>query len=150
MISLISPAKTMKFAESKRTVGDQPFFLDRSVIIMEKLKSLSANRLEKLMGINKELAQLNLERNRKWNPNNKGNESEAALFAFDGEVYRGLDAESLNGDDLEFANHHLMILSGLYGLLKPFDVVQPYRLEMGSALKIGRKGTQGAFILQEE
>jgi len=137
---LISPAKSMDF-ESKIDVEKATIslFLDQAKKINEVLKKKSPKKLMEFMGISDKLAELNWTRNQAWTTlNTKGN-SKQAIFAFTGDVYVGLDVNSLNQNQLEILQDKLRILSGLYGILKPLDLIQPYRLEMGSALKIGTK-----------
>ena len=87
------------------------------------------------MSISPELAALNVDRYQKWTPEPKREYTKQALLAFNGEVFRGLNAKEMNEKDLQFAQDHLRILSGLYGLLRPMDLIQPYRLEMGTRIK---------------
>lgn len=137
MIALISPAKNLNFQkEAQAKNSELPVFLDEAELIMNKLKKKSARQLGKLMSINKDLSELNQDRNQKWDRNHSNSVIREAIYAFNGDVYRTLDAPSLNARDLEFASEHLLILSGLYGILRPLDVIHPYRLEMGTALKI--------------
>lgn len=139
MLALLSPAKDLNMEPVPAVNGTtQPVFLERSTLLMEKLRKLSPKQLERLMGISPVLAKLNHERNQVWaQPFNVKNAKPAA-FAFNGEAYRGLNAGALDADDLRFAQHHVRILSGLYGLLRPLDLMQAYRLEMGTAFGVGR------------
>ena len=135
MIILLSPAKSLDF-DSPPTVAKttRPDFLDQSVILIERLRGFSPAELASLMEISDPLAALNVARYAAWrNPCPRG-QGKQALLAFNGDVYEGLDARSLSADDLLFAQTHLRILSGLYGVLRPLDLIQPYRLEMGSRL----------------
>ncbi len=142
MISLLSPAKNMDFSSNGNGMQtSMPSFLDDSDYLMGKLKKKSARQLGKMMSINAELSDLNFERNQKWNKEFQDNDQRIALQAFSGEVYRGLNASDFSGDDLDFANDHIGILSGLYGLLRAKDLIQPYRLEMGTSWKITPKVT---------
>ena len=136
MLVLISPAKNL--AEGKVNVigTTAPALLDHAIPVAQKMRSLSAKRIGKLMDLNPKLAQLNFDRYQRWDPDHS--KGIPAAFMFNGEVYRGLKAPTLSADDLRFAQHHLRILSGLYGLLRPLDRVQPYRLEMGVKLSMGR------------
>ena len=137
MIALVSPAKTLNFeTPSKTKVYTQCDFLNESSILVETAKSLETEQLKKLMNISDKLANLNSNRFKKWSiPFNTQN-SKQAIFAFQGDTYTGLEANSFDSDDLSYAQDHFRILSGLYGLLKPLDLIQPYRLEMGTKLKI--------------
>ncbi len=139
MIVLLSPAKDLDMRPVPTVKGaTQPIFLERSALLMEKLRTLSPKQLAKLMDISPALAQLNHERNQAWATPFTAKNAKPAALVFNGEAYRGLNAASLTSDDLRFAQHHLRILSGLYGLLRPLDLIQAYRLEMGSAFGAGR------------
>ena len=133
MLTVISPAKTLDFESAPTTTcHTQPSFLDQSQSLINELKQLSAPAIASLMKLSDKLAGLNLARYQTWQtPFNLDNAKQAVL-AFKGDVYTGLDAETMAEDDLEFAQQHLRILSGLYGVLKPLDLIQPYRLEMGT------------------
>jgi len=135
MIILLSPAKSLDF-DSPPTIAKatRPDFLDQSEILVERLREFSPAKLASLMEISDPLAVLNVARYAEWrNPYPRGKGKQAVL-AFDGDVYEGLDARSLSSDDLLFAQDHLRILSGLYGMLRPLDKILPYRLEMGLRL----------------
>lgn len=137
---IISPAKSLDFESKVSTeLYTQPQFLEESSKLNKKLKTLSRKKLSELMKISPDLAALNYERNQVWNPDFTPDNAKQAVFAFTGEVYRGLDVNSLEEDKLPILQEKLRILSGLYGLLKPLDLMQPYRLEMGTKLKVGRK-----------
>ena len=136
---IISPAKSLDF-ESKvpTSLYTQPRFLDKSEKLSKKLKTLSKKKLSDLMSISKDLTELNYERNQNWQtPFNQKN-AKQAIYAFTGEVFRGIDVNTLDKEKLPLLQERLRILSGLYGLLKPLDLIQPYRLEMGTKLKVGR------------
>lgn len=121
-----------------------PKFLSQSETVMEKLRSLTSKDLEKLMSISKELAEVNWERYENWKPKPSKKQSLAAALTFKGEVYRGLDAETLSEEAQNYLNQNLFILSGLYGILKPSDKLMLYRLEMGSKLDVnGSKNLYG-------
>ena len=139
IISVLSPAKSLDF-ESEAPYKDttEPRFLDQSEKIAKKLKSLSRKKIADLMSISTQLAELNYGRNQEWDFDHTTN-SKQSLFAFDGDVYSGLEAETLKKNEVEFAQNHVRILSGLYGLLRPLDLIHPYRLEMGTKLPIGKK-----------
>ena len=136
MILLISPAKTLDYDTKLPTESySTPLFLDDSSILIEGLRKKSAGAVKKLMSLSDKLAELNVERYKNWSlPFNTEN-ARQSMFAFKGDVYVGLDAYTLNKEDIDFAQNHLRILSGLYGVLKPLDLMQPYRLEMGTGLK---------------
>lgn len=136
MLIVISPAKTLDFESPSRTGKfTTPDFLDESEELVNILREMSPAELAKLMKISDKLAGLNAARFGSWSrPFNQEN-ARQALLAFKGDVYTGLDAESFKATDFNFAQKHLRILSGLYGLLRPLDLIQAYRLEMGSRLK---------------
>jgi len=136
MLIILSPAKTLDF-ESKISVeqSSTAAFLKRSAVLIEAAKKLDEAALSKLMSISPDLASLNHARFASWKPNHSGKGVRQALLAFKGDVYQGLQAETMGADDIEFAQNHLRILSGLYGVLRPLDMIRPYRLEMGSRLK---------------
>ena len=136
MLSIISPAKTLDFETP--TVTDeftQPAYLTQSRKLVRRLRELSAPQIGKLMNVSDELAELNHRRFRRWKTPFRPDNARQAMFAFKGDVYLGLDAYTMRSDDIAFAQDHLRILSGLYGLLRPLDLMQPYRLEMGTRLE---------------
>lgn len=135
MIVILSPAKTLDFS-TPPTVADhtQPDFLDQSQLLIKKLRKLSVPALGRLMSISAPLAELNVQRYQDWAPPFVPQNAKQAVLAFNGDVYEGLDAPTLNAGDLGYAQDHVRILSGLYGLLRPLDLMQPYRLEMGTRL----------------
>jgi uncharacterized protein len=136
MLLVLSPAKSLDFENPVSTrVFSQPDFLNASVELVKTLRELSPENLSKLMSISPALGELNFKRNLDWHTPFDRNNARQAIFAFTGDVYVGLDARSLNRRDLDFAQNHMRILSGLYGLLRPLDLMQAYRLEMGTALK---------------
>ncbi|HRW62167.1 MAG TPA: peroxide stress protein YaaA [Bacteroidales bacterium] len=136
MITIISPAKTLDFTtQSQIKEYSQPQFLDKAEILIRELRKLKPKDIIKLMSVNEEIANLNFERFLSWKlPFNEKN-AKQALLAFKGQVFIGLEAQSLSQDDLLFSQNHLRILSGLYGVLRPLDLIQAYRLEMGIKLK---------------
>lgn len=133
MITLLSPAKNLDFeTEPNTSVFTQPDFQIESTQLINKLRKLSKKGVAKLMHLSENLASLNHERFQTWAlPFDVTNAKQAAL-AFNGEVYTGLATNSFTEQDFEFAQSHLRILSGLYGVLRPLDLIQPYRLEMGT------------------
>lgn len=139
MLILLSPAKNLDESPIPKMKGTTlPAFPEESAQLAAKLKTFSARRLAALMGINPKLAELNRARFQEWAMPFTQENAKPAIRLFDGEVYRGLGAGSLDADDLRFAQEHLRILSGLHGVLRPFDLVRPYRLEMGTSLSMGR------------
>ncbi|MBL3588793.1 MAG: peroxide stress protein YaaA [gamma proteobacterium endosymbiont of Lamellibrachia anaximandri] len=135
MLIVISPAKTLDYETPPVTkTFTKPAFLKQSQQLINNLRNYSALDLAELMKLSMKLAELNFDRYHDWKtPFTTKNAKQAAL-AMKGDVYTGLDAESLNEDDFTFAQDHLRILSGLYGLMRPLDLMQPYRLEMGTKL----------------
>ncbi len=136
---IISPAKSLDF-ETKANTEEytQPRFLEHSEKLNKKLKTLSKKKLSELMKISDDLGALNYERNQSWNPDFTLDNAKQAVYSFTGEVFRGLDVTSLESEKIPVLNNKLRILSGLYGILRPLDLIQPYRLEMGTRLKVGR------------
>ena len=136
MISIVSPAKSLDFDVLQTEIGfSQCAFLNDSQVLVNQLSALNANELSELMNVSVNLAELNSRRFKEWNlPFNTHNSKQAA-FAFKGDVYKGLKIESFSNEDLNYAQNHFRILSGLYGILKPLDLIQPYRLEMGTSLE---------------
>jgi hypothetical protein len=140
MIVLLSPAKSIDSSKiDRKEPMTQPPFLEESALLANAMKKYSPGKLSKLMKINADLAQLNAQRYQEWSIPFTESNSKAALFSFRGDVFLGLDASSLNEEAVQFAQEHLRILSGLYGILRPLDLMQPYRLEMGLPLKFRRK-----------
>ncbi len=143
---IISPAKSLDF-ENRPPVNlfTQPSFIDRSIKLNKKLKTLSKNKLGDLMKISPALSNLNYQRNQDWEPPFSLKNAKQAIYAFTGEVFRGIDVHSLSEDKISIMQDRLRILSGLYGLLKPLDLIQPYRLEMGTRISIGRANSLYKF-----
>ena len=136
MISVLSPAKTLDY-ESEVPISDfsNSTLLKDSKKLMRELKALAPEELSSLMGLSEKLSNLNFERNMNWRAEKKiGEFSRQAIYAFKGDVYSGLDALTLEKNQVKFLNKHLRILSGLYGVLKPLDLIEPYRLDMGTKL----------------
>ncbi len=136
MLIVISPAKTLDYESPLKTkVFTEPDYLDYSQRLINRLRNLSALDIAELMKVSAKIAELNFDRYEAWKkPFNPANARQAVL-AFKGDVYTGLDAGSFKSADFKFAQQHLRILSGLYGLLRPLDLMQPYRLEMGTKLE---------------
>ena len=131
MLVVVSPAKKLNMDPINSVDVTEPIFKEDVKSLINIARDLSSNQLKDLMGISPKLADLNKERF--FNFGNQ--EKKPAVFAFAGDTYKGLDIEKLNENDLDWAQKHLRILSGLYGLLRPLDLIEPYRLEMGSKLK---------------
>lgn len=135
MLALISPAKKLDILDpSTITQYTQPSYLEETRKLVNVLKQKSRGELKSLMGISDQLAELNYERYQKFSTNFDMSNSKQAILAFQGDTYKGLDAGSLSEQELKYAQDHLRILSGLYGILRPLDLMQPYRLEMGTKL----------------
>ncbi|MBF0280364.1 MAG: peroxide stress protein YaaA [SAR324 cluster bacterium] len=139
MLIVISPSKRMDIDKSTPPFYTIPKFIEEAQVLNKKLRTISKKKLGILMKINKEIAQLNVERNHEWCPPFTPDNAKTAIHLFQGDVYLGLNAIDFAESDLEFAQKSLRILSGLYGLLLPLDLIQPYRLEMGTSLKVRRK-----------
>jgi len=132
MLTVISPAKTLDF-DTPPSVrrATQPQFLARAATLVEAARKLDPAAIRALMGVSEQIAELNHRRFMNWATPFDLDNAKQAIHAFRGDVYTGLAADSLDGAGLAFAQRHLRILSGLYGLLRPLDLIQPYRLEMG-------------------
>lgn len=136
MLLLLSPAKKLDYDSPVRTeLHTQPLFVEQAQGLIDILKNKSTSEIATLMKLSDALAQLNTERYGAWTPDFNLRNSRQAVLAFNGDVYEGLDAPSLSDKQLQWAQDHLAILSGLYGVLRPLDLMQPYRLEMGTRLK---------------
>lgn len=157
---LLSPAKALDMDKQLNTTETStPIFLDKSEGLVKKLSKFSSNKIGKMMHLSKELSDLNHDRYQTWEPVTEFNGKNAhAIAAFNGEVYRGFDATTLSAVKLKEAQETVRILSGLYGVLKPLDVIYPYRLEMGTKWSVTPKttslykfwGTKIADALNEE
>ena len=135
MLMVISPAKTLDYTSPLATQEySLPRYLEQSSQLIEVLRKLSPNELAELMKLSDKLAGLNVARFTQWQPAFTLENARQAILAFRGDVYTGLDADSLSAADFKYAQQHLRILSGLYGVLRPLDLMQPYRLEMGTKL----------------
>lgn len=137
MLLTISPAKTLDFEKAPKPVNYTiPHFVEKADYLAKKLKGYSPRKLKKMMGISHDLAELNYERFQNWELPISPDNSKEALYVFKGDVYQGLEASSLDDSALTYLNKNLLILSGLYGVLRPYDLMLPYRLEMGSPFKV--------------
>jgi cytoplasmic iron level regulating protein YaaA (DUF328/UPF0246 family) len=146
MLIVISPAKSLDF-KTKPTTQEYtlPEFLNESEKLVAKLQKMNAKKLSNLMNISADLGNLNYERYQSWHLPFTPENSKQAVLAFNGDVYTGLDAPTLSEENLNLAQQKLRILSGLYGVLKPLDLMQPYRLEMGAKFSAGRAKDLYAF-----
>jgi len=146
MLLVLSPAKSLDYeTPSKVSQPTTPQFVAQSAELIDILKSKSQAEIAALMDLSDPLAALNVARYGVWSTRFTDSNSKPAVLAFNGDVYEGLDAASLSNDDLQWAQQHLLILSGLYGVLRPLDRMQPYRLEMGTALDNARGKNLYAF-----
>lgn len=146
MLMVISPAKTLDFETPPVTKRyTQPQFLDHSQELISQLRDLTPAQIGELMHLSDKLSGLNAARFGSWNPAFTPKNAKPALLAFKGDVYTGLAADTLSEADLDYAQKHLRMLSGLYGLLRPLDLMQPYRLEMGAKLANARGKDLYAF-----
>ena len=134
MLTVLSPAKKLsKDCFVKTDQFQNPQFLDESKALVGKMKNMTPPDLMSLMTISENLAELNWERMQNWDERFNPENSREAIFSFKGDTYSGLDADSLSNQDLNFAQENIRILSGLYGILRPLDLMKPYRLEMGTS-----------------
>ena len=139
MLAILSPAKTLDYETPLKTkLNSQPIYGRESNQLIKALRTFEPFEVASLMKISDKLADLNHKRYVEWRNKPAESKTRPAVLAFKGDVYQGLEAESFNDNDLKFAQRHLRILSGLYGLLRPLDVIQPYRLEMGTKLKTSK------------
>ncbi|WP_339902505.1 peroxide stress protein YaaA, partial [uncultured Cyclobacterium sp.] len=135
MIVLISPAKTLDYNPTAISIKSQPVFKKEIAELVSIMKKKSGKAIQDLMGVSENLADLNVERYKQFSDVFNEENAKQALLAFKGDVYTHIDVASFSEEDFSFAQEHLRILSGLYGLLRPMDMIQPYRLEMGVKLK---------------
>lgn len=136
---VLSPAKSLDYSSKLPTAKNtEACFLNQAEQLNKLLKKKSAKSLSKLMGISNNLGQLNYERNQEWSLPFTEDNARQAIYAFSGDVYRGLDAYTITADKLEKLQNTVRIISGLYGVLKPLDLIQPYRLEMGTKFPVGK------------
>jgi len=136
MLIVISPAKTLDYETPAKTkVFTTPDYLDQSQRLINRLRNFSSLDISDLMKVSAKIADLNFDRYEAWKKPFTQKNAKQAVLAFKGDVYTGLNAETFKADDFKFAQNHLRVLSGLYGLLRPLDLMQPYRLEMGTKLK---------------
>ncbi|KAA1171179.1 peroxide stress protein YaaA [Marinobacter salinexigens] len=146
MLMVISPAKTLDYESPLATERfTQPDFLDDACELIDQLKELEPHQISNLMSISDKLGQLNADRFQHWHTPFAPGNARQAILAFKGDVYTGLNAGTFSEDDFDFAQNHLRMLSGLYGLLRPLDLMQPYRLEMGTKFQNSRGKDLYAF-----
>lgn len=147
---LLSPAKTLDF-ETPASINrfSQPEFLSDTERLVGQLRQLSAQEISSLMKVSDKLGELNADRYQTWQPDFDTTNAKQALLAFQGDVYQGMNVDSFQQEDFDFAQEHLRILSGLYGVLRPLDLIQPYRLEMGTKLAHPKLNSISANTLYE-
>jgi uncharacterized protein len=146
MLIVLSPAKSLDYkTPAKVKAPTLPEFVSESAKLIADLKKLAPQEVADLMGLSDQLAILNVGRYRDWSKKFTDQNSKPAIYAFDGDVYDGFDVKTLNTKAVDFAQEHIRILSGLYGALRPLDLMQPYRLEMGTAFKNARGKDLYAF-----
>jgi cytoplasmic iron level regulating protein YaaA (DUF328/UPF0246 family) len=138
MLAVISPSKTQDFEPAQIDVFTQTRQIEQSQVLVDLLKGKTQDDIASLMSISDKLSKLNFDRFQTFSTPFTLSNAKQALLAFKGDVYNGIDAQSLSLDDFEFAQGHLRMLSGLYGVIRPLDLIQPYRLEMGTKLKNGQ------------
>ncbi|MEN8787308.1 MAG: peroxide stress protein YaaA [Flavobacteriales bacterium] len=137
---ILSPAKSMNFDKQDLiTKHTSISFPDKTEKIMKKLKKLSAKKIGDLMNVSAAISDLNYGRFQEFSNEFTDKNAKQAILAFTGDAYRGMDASSFSSEEFDYAQQHLRILSGLYGFLKPLDLIQPYRLEMGTKIEISSK-----------
>lgn len=146
MLAVLSPAKALDFSPSQLPLKvTEPALIDDAKVLMRTTRGLTQKRIRELMNLSPDLAKLNFDRYRSFELPFSADNAMPAGLAFNGDVYRGLDARSLGEHDLDWAQQRVAILSGLFGLLRPLDLIQPYRLEMGTRLKTRRGANLYAF-----
>ncbi len=149
MLTVISPAKTLDYREPVMQFKyTQPEHIEAASELIQEARKLSKNQIASLMGVSEKIAVLNHERFKEWSAPFSIPSAKQAIFAFRGDVYTGFDADSLPADAIDFSQNHLRILSGLYGVLRPLDLMQPYRLEMG--LKFSNSGGKDLYAFWDD
>src|SRR6056300_1884313 len=139
MIIVLSPAKTLDYGVDPKSNHTAPQFLSQSSNLIKTLKEKEPRDIASLMSLSDKLAALNFDRYQSWKASKKVSaDTKPSVMVFKGDVYQGLDAETLNNKQIKFAQKHLRILSGLYGILRPMDVIKHYRLEMGTKLETSK------------
>lgn len=146
MIILMNSSKTLDFEQnaaiSEHTI---PELIEDAEILVKKLSNLSVSDISNIMKVSEKLAQLNFERYADWQTHEKGSGAKQALLAFKGDIYSGIEVDNYKRKEFDFAQKHLRILSGLYGILRPLDLIRPYRLEMAARLATSRGSNMYQF-----
>lgn len=139
MLFITSPAKRLDWTSNWPTeIAQQPLFLDQAEQIIESLKKYSKKQLKKILHASEPIVDLNYERYHSWEKKHDFKNSKAAIFAYNGDIFREIKVKTYTKANLEYINKHLRVLSGLYGIVRPYDLIQPYRLEMNAEFKIGK------------
>ena len=139
MLIVLSPAKTLDYSIDPKSNHTAPQFLSQSSKLIKNLKEKEPKDIASLMGLSDKLATLNFDRYQSWKAaKSVSSDAKPSMLVFKGDVYQGLNAEDFNNKELKFAQKHLRILSGLYGILRPMDIMKPYRLEMGTKLETSK------------
>ena len=139
MLIVLSPAKTLDYSVDAKSNHTAPQFLSQSSKLIKNLKEKEPKEIASLMGLSDKLASLNFDRYQSWKASKTvSSDAKPSMLVFKGDVYQGLEAENFNAKQIKFAQKHLRILSGLYGILRPMDVMRPYRLEMGTKLQTSK------------
>ena len=139
MLIVLSPAKTLDYSVDPKSNHTAPQFLSQSSKLIKTLKDKEPKDIASLMGLSDKLAALNFDRYQSWKAaKSVSSDAKPSMLVFKGDVYQGLSAEDFNAKQIKFAQKHLRILSGLYGILRPMDVIKPYRLEMGTKLQTSK------------
>ena len=146
MLFVISPAKALNFAREQRHDSTTPVFGDRADRLAQKLKRKSPGAIKKLFNVSEDLAQLNHDRFQNWDSEKIEHVGKKALHAFNGHVYQKIDVDSLSEEALDYTDKHLRILSGMYGLLRPNDLILPHRLEMGTKWPVTKRNLYGYWV----
>ena len=136
---MLSPAKSLDFSPMETPKFTQPRLLEQTETLIGVMRKKSRADIQELMSVSEKIADLNYRRYKEFELPFSPENAKPSMYAFNGDVYVGLDAQSFKGGEIDFAQQHLRLLSGLYGVLKPLDLIQPYRLEMGTKLKYRRK-----------
>ena len=139
MLILLSPAKSLDFSPMDVPSHSQPRLLEQTESLIGAMRKKSRAKIQELMGVSEKIADLNYHRYKDFSLPFTPENAKPSMYAFNGDVYNGLDAKSFEGKEIDFAQKHIRLLSGLYGVLRPLDLMQAYRLEMGTKLKYRRK-----------
>jgi uncharacterized protein len=139
MLVILSPSKTLDFNRIRNSVSSTlPLYLEDASLVAAELRRYNPKQLARFLNVSAKLADLNVNRFAVWNTDAHETDGKPAVLAYKGEVYQGLQAEGFSDSELEFAQHHLRIISGLYGILRPLDRILPYRIEMATPLRVGK------------